>query len=141
MKKLKLTIAALLLTMLSYSQAKDTTCYMIAGKQLMKFDYYKSEIIERDTFMSLKDITFDLNNKEYLVLDIYDDCSCVINKNFYKQRNIIVHYRSGKKSSFSNKSGDAILHFDGLKINKVIIKKPKTKDGNINLIFLKPYKT
>ena len=40
MKKIKLTIAGLLLAGLSYSQAQDTICHSFAGKIHFEFDYY-----------------------------------------------------------------------------------------------------
>ena len=46
MKKIKLTIASLLIAGFSYSQAKDTICSMVAGNIHFKFNYYTSEIIQ-----------------------------------------------------------------------------------------------
>ena len=127
MKKIKLTIARLLLAGLSYSQAQDTICHSFAGKIHFEFDYYESKIINRDTSVFLKDNEVKINKNEFLVVDLYDNCGCVVNNNFIKERKIVVYFRNGKIETYKNSSGDAVLYFDGLKIRKVIIKKPKLK--------------
>ena len=127
MKKIKLTIAGLLLCGLSYSQAQDTICHSFAGKIHFEFDYYKSKIINRDTSVFLKDNEVKINKNEFLVVDLYDNCGCVVNNNFIKERKIVVYFRNGEIKTYKNPSGDQVLYFDGLEIEKVIIKKPKLK--------------
>ena len=131
MKKIKLTIAGLLLCGLSYSQAQDTICHSFAGKIHFEFDYYKSKIINRDTSVFFKNTEIKINENEFLVVDLYDDCTCVKNQNFIKKRKIVVYFRNGEIKTYENTSGDQILHFDGLDIKKVIIKKPKLKTTTI----------
>ena len=127
MKKIKLTIAGLLLCGLSYSQAQDTICHSFAGKIHFEFDYYESKIINRDTSVFLKDNEVKINKNEFLVVDLYDNCGCVVNNNFIKERKIVVYFRNGKIKTYKNPSGDQVLYFDGLEIEKVIIKKPNLK--------------
>ena len=127
MKKIKLTIAGLLLCGLSYSQAQDTICHSFAGKIHFEFDYYKSKIINRDTSVFLKDNEVKINKNEFLVVDLYDNCGCVVNNNFIKERKIVVYFRNGEIKTYKNPSGDQVLYFDGLEIEKVIIKKPNLK--------------
>ena len=127
MKKIKLTIAGLLLAGFSYSQAQDTICHSFAGKIHFEFDYYKSKIINRDTSVFLKDIEVKINKNEFLVVDLYDNCGCVKNQNFIKERKIVVYFRNGEIKTYKNPSGDDVLYFDGLEIKKVIIKKPNLK--------------
>ena len=127
MKKIKLTIAGLMLCGLSYSQVQDTICHSFAGKLHFEFDYYKSKIINRDTSIFFEDKEIVINENEFLVVDLYDNCGCVKNKNFIKERKIIVYFRNGEIKSYKNPSGDTTFHFDGIKIEKVIIKKPKLK--------------
>ena len=127
MKKIKLTIAGLLLCGLSYSQAQDTICHSFAGKLHFEFDYYESKIINRDTSVFLEDRDIIINENEFLVVDLYDNCGCIVNNNFIKERKIIVYFRNGEIEYYENPSGDTILHFDGIEIKKVIIKKPKLK--------------
>ena len=127
MKKIKLTIAGLLLAGFSYSQAQDTICHSIAGKIHFEFDYYKSEIINTTKSVFLKDTEININTNEFLVLDLYDNCKCVTTQNFIKERKIIVYFRDGDIKTYKNNSGDAVLYFDGLKIKKIIIRKPKLK--------------
>ena len=126
MKKIKLTIAGLMLYGFSYSQAQDTICHSFAGKIHFEFNYYKSEIINRDTSVFLEDREILINKDEYLVVDLYDDCKCIKNQNFIKERKIVVYFRNGDIKTYQNPSGDQILHFDGIKIRKVIIKKPNS---------------
>ena len=126
MKKIKLTIAGLLIAGFSYSQAQDTICHSIAGKIHFEFNYYKSEIINRDTSVWFEDREILINKDEFLVVDLYDDCKCVKNQNFIKKRKIVVYFRNGGIETYQNPSGDQILHFDGIKIRKVIIKKPNS---------------
>ena len=127
MKKIKLTIAGLLLAGLSYSQAQDTICHSFAGKIHFEFDYYESKIINRDTSVFLKDNEVKINKNEFLVVDLYDNCGCVVNNNFIKERKIVVYFRNGEIKTYKNPSGDDVLYFDGLEIKKVIIKKPNLK--------------
>ena len=127
MKKIKLTIASLLLAGFSYSQAQDTICHSFAGKIHFEFDYYESKIINRDTSVFLKDNEIKINENEFLVVDLYDNCGCVINNNFIKKRKIVIYFRNGEIKTYKNSSGDQTLHFDGYKIKKVIIKKPNLK--------------
>ena len=126
MKKIKLTIAGLMLYGLSYSQAQDTICHSFAGKIHFVFDYYGSEIIDRDTSIFYEDKEILINKNEFLVVDLYDDCKCIKNQNFIKKRRIVVYFRNGDIKTYQNPSGDQILHFDGIKIRKVIIKKPNS---------------
>jgi len=127
MKKIKLTIAGLLLAGFSYSQAQDTISHAFAGKIHFEFDYYKSEIIDRDTSVFLEDRELNIKEKEFLVVDLYDDCTCIENQNFIKERRIVVYFRNGDIKTYKNPSGDVVLHFDGLEVKKIIIKKPKLK--------------
>jgi len=127
MKKIKLTIAGLMIAGFSYSQAQDTICHSFAGKIHFEFDYYKSKIINRDTSVFLEDKSIKINKNQFLVVDLYDDCKCVIDQNFIKERKIVVYFRDGNIKTYKNSSKDQILHFDGLKIKKIIIKKPKLK--------------
>ena len=127
MKKIKLTIAGLLLAGFSYSQAQDTICHALAGKIHFEFDYYESKITNKSVTVFLEDTEIKIDTNEYLVLDLYDDCNCVKTQNFIKERKIIVYFRDGKIKTYKNKSGDAILNFDGLEIEKVIINKPRLK--------------
>tara|TARA_R110000824_G_scaffold41232_2_gene122886 strand:- start:142 stop:555 length:414 start_codon:yes stop_codon:yes gene_type:complete len=127
MKKIKLTIAGLLLAGFSYSQAQDTICHSLAGKIHFKFDYYENKIINTTKSVFLEDFEIKIDTNEYLVLDLYDNCKCVKTQNFIKERKIIVYFRDGTIKTYKNKSGDAILNFDGLEIEKVIINKPKLK--------------
>ena len=129
MKKIKLTIAGLLIAGFSYSQAQDTICHSFAGKIHFEFDYYESKIINRDTSVFFEDRSITINKNEFLVVDLYDDCKCVINKNFIKERKIIVYFRNGNIKNYKNSSKDQVLHFDGLKIRKIIIKKPQLKQS------------
>ena len=86
MKKIKLTIAGLMLCGLSYSQAlqQDTICHSVAGKFHFVFNYYESTIVNKDTSGFFKDTEIKINENEFLVFDLYDDCKCVKNQNFIK---------------------------------------------------------
>jgi len=127
MKKFKLIIASLLITTLSYSQVQDTICHSFAGKIHFEFDYYKSKIINKDTTKSLEDRDILINKNQFLVVDLYDNCKCVVNQNFIKERKIVIYFRNGEIKTYKNNSEDVVLHFDGLEIKKVTIKKPNLK--------------
>ena len=127
MKKIKLTIAGLLLAGFSYSQAQDTICHAIAGKNHFEFNYYESKITNKNITVFLEDTEIKIDTNEYLVLDLYDNCKCVKTQNFIKERKIIVYFRNGEKKTYKNNSEDSTLHFDGLEVKKIIIKKPKLK--------------
>lgn len=127
MKKIKLTVAGLLLAGFSYSQAQDTICHAIAGKKHFEFNYYESKITNKNMTVFLEDTEIKIDTNEYLVLDLYDNCKCVETQNFIKQRKIVVYFRNGEIKTYKNNSEDSTLHFDGLEVKKIIIKKPKLK--------------
>ena len=129
MKKIKLTIAGLMICGLSYSQGwliQDTISHAFAGKIHFEFDYYTSKIIDRDTSVFFENKEILINENEFLVVDLYDDCKCIKNQNFIKKRGIVVYFRNGEIKNYENHSNDITLHFDGIKIKKVIIKKPNS---------------
>jgi len=127
MKKIKLTVAGLLLAGFSYSQAQDTICHAIAGKKHFEFNYYESKITNKNMTVFLEDTEIKIDTNEYLVLDLYDNCKCVETQNFIKQRKIVVYFRNGEIKTYKNNSEDSTLYFDGLEVKKIIIKKPKLK--------------
>mgnify|MGYP003671010177 CR=1 FL=1 len=127
MKKIKLTVAGLLLAGFSYSQAQDTICHAVAGKKHFEFNYYESKITNKNMTVFLEDTEIKIDTNEYLVLDLYDNCKCVETQNFIKQRKIVVYFRNGEIKTYKNNSEDSTLYFDGLEVKKIIIKKPKLK--------------
>ena len=128
MKKIKIISFLILLSSQLFSQnGVDTICHSFAGKIHFVFNYYESTIIDKDTSVFFEDTEMVINENEFLVVDLYDNCGCVKNQNFIKERKIVVYFRNGKIESYKNSSGDQVLYFDGLKIEKVIIKKPKIK--------------
>ena len=133
MKKIKIISFLILLSSQLFSQnALDTICHSFAGKIHFEFDYYKSKIINRDTSVFFKDTEIEINENEFLVFDLYDDCKCVINQNFIKERKIVVYFRNGEIEYYENSSENTVLHFNGSEIKKVIIKKPNLKEDNPN---------
>ena len=129
MKKIKLTIAGLMICGLSYSQGwliQDTISHAFAGKIHFEFDYYTSKIIDRDTSVFFENKEILINENEFLVVALYDNCKCIKNQNFIKKRGIVVYFRNGEIKYYENSSENTVLHFDGLEIKKVIIKKPNS---------------
>ena len=122
MKKLKLTIASLLIAGFSYSQAKDTICSMVAGNIHYKFNYYTSEIIQ--DIEPVENVKIKIKNGQILVLDLYDDCKCVRYDINNKQKNITTVNFLGLQKTTTISSSDTTLFFNGNKIKKVIIKQP-----------------
>lgn len=133
MKKIKLTSILILLSSQLFSQnVLDTICHAIAGKKHFEFNYSESVITDRNMTVFLEDTEIKIDTNEFLVLDLYDNCSCVETPNFIKQRNIIVYFRDGEIKTYKNNSEDSTLHFDGLKVRKIIIKKPNLKEDTPN---------
>ena len=133
MKKIKLTSILILISSQLFSQnVLDTICHSFAGKIHFEFDYYESKIINRDTTEFLEDNEIKIDTNEFLVIDLYDNCKCVKNQNFIKERKIIVYFRNGEIKTYKNNSEDAVLHFNGIDIKKIIIKKPDLKQDNPN---------
>ena len=122
MKKIKLTIAGLLIAGFSYSQAKDTICSMVAGNIHFEFNYYTSEI--NTTISPVKSVKLRIKNNEILVLDLYDDCDCVEYYIDNKQKDITTINFLGLQKTTTVNSSDTTLLFNGNKIKKVIIKQP-----------------
>ena len=128
MKKIKLISILILLSSQLFSQnLLDTICHSLAGKIHFEFDYYESKIINENESVFLKDFQIKIDTNEFLVLDLYDNCKCVKTQNFIKERKIIVYFRDGEIKTYKNNSEDTTLHFDGLEVKKIIIKKPKLK--------------
>ena len=122
MKKIKLTIASLLIAGFSYSQAKDTICSMVAGNIQLEFNYYTTKITEE--IRPVKSVTLKIKNNEVLVLDLYDNCKCVKYNIDNKQKEITTVNSLGLQKTTTVNSSDTTLLFNGNKIKKVIIKQP-----------------
>ena len=122
MKKIKLTIAGLLIAGFSYSQAKDTICSMVAGNIHFEFNYYTSKI--NTAISPVKSVKLRIKNNEVLVLDLYDDCDCVEYHIDNKQKDITTVNFLGLQKTTTVNSSDTTLLFNGNKIKKVIIKQP-----------------
>jgi hypothetical protein len=122
MKKIKLTIAGLLIAGFSYSQAKDTVCSMVAGNIHFKFNYYTNEIIQ--DIQPVKNVKIKIKNNQVLVLDLYDNCKCIEYNISEKVKNITTINFLGLQKTTTINSSDTTLLFNGNKIKKVIIKQP-----------------
>ena len=122
MKKIKLTIASLLIAGFSYSQAKDTICSMVAGNIYFKFNYYTSKIIQDKR--PVQSVELKLKNNQTLVLDLYDNCKCIKYNIEDKQKDITTVNFLGLQKTTTVNSSDTTLLFNGNKIKKVIIKQP-----------------
>ena len=122
MKKIKLTIAGLLIAGFSYSQARDTICSMVAGNIHFKFNYYTSEIIQ--DIRPVENVEIKIKNGQILVLDLYDECKCIKYDIIKKIKNITTTNFLGLQRTTIISSSDTTLFFNGNKIKKVIIKQP-----------------
>ena len=122
MKKIKLTIASLLIAGFSYSQAKDTICSMVAGNIYFKFNYYTSKIIQDKR--PVQSVELKLKNNQTLILDLYDNCKCIKYNIDNKQKDITTVNLLGLQKTITVNSSDTTLLFNGNKIKKVIIKQP-----------------
>ena len=122
MKKIKLTIASLLIAGFSYSQAKDTICSMVAGNIYFKFNYYTSEIIQ--DIEPVENVEIKIKNSQILVLDLYDNCKCINYNISEKIKNITTTNFLGLQKTTTINSSDTTLLFNGNKIKRVIIKQP-----------------
>ena len=123
MKKLLLLISVFIFTF-SNAQQQDTISHSIAGKINFEFDYYESKIINKVKTENFEDFEIEINENEFLVLDLYDDCKCAEEWNFNKVRSITGIFRNGSIDIVKYKSGDESLYFDGYELEKVIISKP-----------------
>jgi len=122
MKKIKLTIASLLIAGFSYSQAKDTICSMVAGNIHFEFNYYTNKIIQDKR--PVQSVELKLKNNQTLVLDLYDNCKCIKYNIEDKQKDITTVNFLGLQKTTTVNSSDTTLLFNGNKIKKVIIKQP-----------------
>ena len=145
MKKIKLSIAGLMLSGLSYSQSVDSLKYInsrnydtiaegVAGKIHFVFDYYTNKVIKKTEEVFFEDVTIKIKDNQVLYVDLYDDCSCNEHQNIIKMRRITIYFRNGTIKYHSNKSGDTTLKFHGKEVSKIIISKPKLKNYKLNTI-------
>ena len=111
MKKIKLTIAGLLLAGFSYSQAQDTICHAVAGKIHFEFDYYKSKIVNKTITEDFEDIIIEIKKNQVLYVDLYDDCACNKYQDANKERQVRVYYRNGHQTVYLKNSGNLTLKF------------------------------
>jgi hypothetical protein len=101
MKKIKIISFLILLSSQLFSQnILDTICHSIAGKIHFEFDYYSSTIINKEKSIFLEDTEIKLDTNEYLVLDLYDNCKCVKDNNFTKERKLIVYFLDDSIKSY-----------------------------------------
>ena len=133
MKKIKLiSILILFSSQISSQKVLDTICHSIAGKIHFEFDYYSSTIINKEKSKFLEDTEIKIDENQFLVLDLYDNCKCIKDTDFIKRRKLIVYFRDGSIKSYINDSRDSVVNFDGKKVKKVIIKKPKLEEHVLN---------
>ena len=134
MKKIKLSIAGLMLCGLSYSQSVDTLAFMVAGKQQIEFDYYSSKVINRIITKDFEDFALEIKENEVIYIDLFDDCTCNEYQDLEKIRIVTVYltdyhswfYGMEKVLTFEYKSNDKTLIFNGEEVEKVVIHKLNT---------------
>jgi len=124
MKKKTITIGALLLAMNSFSQT-DTLAYSVSGKELDKYNYYTSKIVERNYTKKYEDFTIKLKKNEFLYLDLFDEFN--EDDRYLRYREITFYYRDGYISKEYYKSNDNGISIKGKFIKKVIIHKQELK--------------
>ena len=134
MKKIKLSIAGLMLCGLSYSQSVDTLAFMVAGKQQIEFDYYSNKVINRIITKDFEDFALEIKENEVIYIDLFDDCTCNEYQDLEKIRIVTVYltdyhswfYGMEKVLTFEYKSNDKTLIFNGEEVEKVVIHKLNT---------------
>ena len=144
MKKIKLSVAGLMLCGLSYSQSVDSIDYInarnydtiangIAGKIHFEFNYVTSKIVNKIITEDFEDAVIEIKENQVLYVDLFDNCTCNKHQDINKVRKITVYYRdsyvkkywgSDKIVEYMNESGDSTLRFLGKDIEKVIVHKP-----------------
>ena len=126
MKRIKLTILGILLSIFSYGQT-DTIIRMVNGKNLSVFDNENTRIISSTDYYNdgtYEDFIINIDSSEVLLLHLYDNCKYC--KDTITTRNIeylgritnTVHYKNVKSSS-------NVYYVDGTYIKRVIIRKPE----------------
>ena len=136
MKKIKLSIAGLMLCGFSYSQSVDslyqnsmeydTIVSMISGKIHFEFDYKSNKIIKTIKTSYFEDVTVEIKENQVLYLDLYDNCKCNEYQDMNKYRKIKVYFRNNKFEYYLNSSGDETLEFLGKEVKKITVYKPNT---------------
>ena len=133
MKKIKLTILGLLVSLNSFSQLNwnfgmpnsdnitDSICYNVSDNQVFEFDPQTTECINIKTYTEYDYIEFILDSNQVMRLNFYDNCkSCKING----KRFMIVFGRKGKvsKGYFNSKPNHFMIYGD--LVRKVYVSKP-----------------
>ena len=128
MKKIKLTLIGLLLSIFSYGQT-DTIVRMVNGTNFNVFDNESTRIISSTDYYNegiYEDITINIDSLQVLLLHLYDNCRYCIDT--ITKRNIeyigritnTIHHTTVKSSS-------NVYYVDGTYIEKVTIRKPKNE--------------
>ena len=123
MKKIKLTIASLLLAGFSYSQTQDTICHLFAGKMIIEFNYNNSKIINTIVKQEFENAEFELKKNQVIYIDLYDDCECNTYQDINKKRYIKLYKRNGNIVVLYKKSGNNTFKMNGESIEKIVISK------------------
>ena len=124
MKKNKLTIGALLLTMNCFGQS-DTLTYSVSGKTQFEFNTKTNKMINVIDKENYEDFTFKLTKNCFVYVDLFDNVSG--DTLYLYSRLVTVYVRNGEIDTFFVDSRDTRLQFDGDYVKEVIIHCPKAK--------------
>lgn len=116
MKKTLIIAFTLACSMLT---AQDTICVMVTLNEVIKFDYYTSEVIE--SFESIDEITFTVADNQVLCLHLYDG-----KRRF---RGLTITSSDGRVSNLDNVSSkdDVYYTVEDFNVETVKVSKPRSK--------------
>ena len=128
MKKIKLTVVGVLLSLFSYGQT-DTIIRMVNGKNLNVFDNESTRIISSTDYYNdgtYEDFIINIDSSQVLLLHLYDNCKYC--KDTITTRNIEYLGRLTNKTHYKTvESFSNIYYVDGTYVKNVIIRKPKNE--------------
>ena len=125
MKKIKLTVVGILLTMFSYGQT-DTIIRMVNGKNLNVYNKESTKIISSTDYYNegiYEDFKINIDSSQVLLLHLYDDCKYC--KDIITTRNIEYLGRITNTTHYETvESSSNVYYVDGTYVKNVIIRKP-----------------
>ena len=123
MKKIKLTILGLLISLFSYSQ--DTTYVIIGGKDIGIFYKNTDSLISKTNNEFYKDEIFYIKKGKILILYLFDNCKkCNIKS---KKRTLTLTFIDDSNININVFSQNNTLPFSGNDIKKVIVRIPENE--------------
>ena len=117
-------LAILFLSLFLSSKSQDTTCTMVLQDEVIIFNFYNSEIIER--YDEDKEVLIEVGYREVLCLHLYDQIEDSLQTSKKRKRKVTIIYPDGERS-VEKLLSNSNVYYTSIGPLKVIISKLKRR--------------